>query len=38
MATGLLLPAAVAIGEDGTVWVAENESIPGAARVRALGD
>ena len=36
-ATGLLRPAAVAVGSDGAVWVAENESIPGIAHVRALG-
>jgi hypothetical protein len=37
VATGLLLPAAVAVDRNGTIWVAENESIPGAAHVRALG-
>jgi hypothetical protein len=36
IATGLDLPAAVAIDAHGTVWVGVNESIPGAAHVMAL--
>lgn len=36
VADGLDLPAAVAVTRDGTVWVAENGAIPGAATVRAL--
>lgn len=37
MADGLDLPAGLAVGKDGTVWVAENSSIPGTATVRAIG-
>ncbi|MGD2070610.1 MAG: ScyD/ScyE family protein [Gemmatimonadota bacterium] len=37
MADGLDLPAGLAVGKDGTVWVAENSSIPGVATVRAIG-
>lgn len=37
VADGLDLPAAIAVGADGTVWIAENESIPGTAHVHALG-
>ena len=36
-AAGLPLPAAITVGRDGTVWIADNASIPGGvARVRAL--
>ena len=36
-AAGLDLPAAITIGKDGVVWIAENATIRGgAARVRAL--
>lgn len=35
-ADDLSLPAAVSVGRDGAVWVAENSSIPGDAVVRAV--
>ncbi len=37
VADGLDLPAGIAVGADGTVWISENESIPGTAHVHALG-
>lgn len=37
MASGLDLPTAIAVGTDGTVWVAENSGIPGTATIRAVG-
>jgi len=36
IASGLSLPAAVTVDRQGTVWVAENAAIPGAASVHAL--
>jgi hypothetical protein len=36
-AAGLALPAAITVGRDGRIWIAENESIPfGVARVHVL--
>lgn len=35
-ASGLHLPAGIAVAKDGTIWVAENAAIPGTATVRAL--
>jgi len=35
-ASGLSLPAAVTTGKDGSVWVAENGSIPGAASIHPI--
>jgi hypothetical protein len=37
VASGLDLPAGIAVAADGTVWISENESIPGVAHVHALG-
>lgn len=36
LASGLSLPAAVTVGTDGAVWVAENNSIPGTADIRPI--
>jgi hypothetical protein len=36
LASGLALPTAVTVDKWGTVWVAENETIPGAAHVHPL--
>jgi sugar lactone lactonase YvrE len=37
VASGLDLPSGIAVAADGTIWIAENESIPGVAHVHALG-
>lgn len=36
LASGLSLPAAVTTGKDGSVWVAENNSIPGTANIHSV--